>query len=247
LFRHPLTRYLLEQIEPFAGYRRLEGEKPGDVVWMRQVRNETERPDRTPRCRSLSLTAFEAKRSFGGFTRLAYRPYSQTARWKVVSSLHCMNDPRPEGHMASYVGRRKFLATLGGAAAAWPLAARAQQTVTPVVGFIRDGSADASTRYVAAFRKGLSEAGYVEGQNVTVEYHWLEGQQDRLPALLAGLVRHRVAALVTPGNVPTLAAKAATTPLKWTTDVRAGLTNEAGRRAQYQLPRRGGIKPAFTG
>src|SRR5262249_27826341 len=74
----------------------------------------------------------------------------------------------------------------------------------------RDGSADASTRHVAAFRKGLSETGYVEGQNVTVEYHWLEGQQDRLPALLAGLVRHRVAVLATSGNVPTLAAQAAT-------------------------------------
>ena len=105
--------------------------------------------------------------------------------------------------------RRAFITLLGGAAA-FPQAAQAQQTVTPVVGFIRDGSADASTRYVAAFRKGLSEAGYVEGQNVTVEYHWLEGQQDRLPALLAGLVRHRVAVLATSGNVPTLAAKAAT-------------------------------------
>ena len=105
--------------------------------------------------------------------------------------------------------RREFITLLGGAAA-WPLAANAQQTVTPVVGFIRDGSADASTRYVAAFRKGLSETGYVEGQNVTVEYHWLEGQQDRLPALLAGLVQHQVAVLATSGNVPTLAAKAAT-------------------------------------
>src|SRR5262244_1288883 len=104
--------------------------------------------------------------------------------------------------------RREFITLIG--AAAWPLAARAQQTVTPVVGFIRDGSADASTRHVAAFRKGLSETGYVEGQNVTVKYHWLEGQQDRLPALLAGLVRHRVAVLATSGNVPTLAAKAAT-------------------------------------
>jgi putative ABC transport system substrate-binding protein len=106
--------------------------------------------------------------------------------------------------------RREFIALLGSGAATWPFAASAQQTVTPVVGFIRDGSADASTRYVAAFRKGLSETGYVEGKNVTVEYHWLEGQQDRLPALLAGLVRHRVAVLATSGNVPTLAAKAAT-------------------------------------
>ena len=106
--------------------------------------------------------------------------------------------------------RREFITLLGGGAFAWPLAARAQQTVTPVVGFIRDGSGDASTRYVAAFRKGLGETGYVEGQNVTVEYHWLEGQQDRLPALLAGLIRRQVAVFATPGNVPTPAAKAAT-------------------------------------
>ena len=72
----------------------------------------------------------------------------------------------------------------------------------PVIGFVRDGSADASAGYVAAFRKGLSETGYVEGQNVTVEYHWLEGQYDRLPALMADLVRRQVAVIATLGNVP---------------------------------------------
>jgi putative tryptophan/tyrosine transport system substrate-binding protein len=80
----------------------------------------------------------------------------------------------------------------------------------PVVEFIRDGSADTATRYVAAFRKGLNETGYIEGQNVTVEYHWLEGRYDRLPALLADLVRRQVAVIATPGNAPTIAAKAAT-------------------------------------
>ena len=112
--------------------------------------------------------------------------------------------------MASYIGRRKLLATLSGAAAAWPLAADAQQAVMPVVGFVRFGSAEVNARYMAAFRKGLNETGTVEGQNATVEYHWLEGQYDRLPALMADLVRRQVAVIAASGNLPALTAKAAT-------------------------------------
>jgi putative ABC transport system substrate-binding protein len=105
--------------------------------------------------------------------------------------------------------RRAFITLVGRAAATWPLAARSQQPM-PLVGFIREGSADANARFVAAFRKGLNETGYVEGQNVTVEYHWIESQYDRLPALIADLVRRRVAVIATPGTLVALAAKTAT-------------------------------------
>jgi hypothetical protein len=107
--------------------------------------------------------------------------------------------------------RREFITLLlGGTAGAWPLSTRAQQPALSVVGFVRDGSADASAPFAAAFRKGLNETGYVEGQNVTVEYYWLEGQYDRLPALMADLVRRRVAVIASVGNLPARAAKAAT-------------------------------------
>jgi len=112
--------------------------------------------------------------------------------------------------------RRDFIAGLGSAAASsllWPLAARAQQPALPVVGFIV-GSPDAFARYAAAFRAGLREIGYVDGQNVSIEYHWLEGQYDRGRASIAEWVRRRVAVIAVPGNTATaLAAKAATSTI----------------------------------
>jgi putative ABC transport system substrate-binding protein len=106
--------------------------------------------------------------------------------------------------------RREFVSLLGGAAA-WPMAARAQQPAMPVVEFLHPGASEVGARDVAAFRKGLQEAGYVEGQNVAVEYHWLEGQYDRLPALMADLVRRPVAAIVIPGSGPATRVAKATT------------------------------------
>jgi putative tryptophan/tyrosine transport system substrate-binding protein len=109
--------------------------------------------------------------------------------------------------------RREFITLLGGAAASWPLAAHAQQAAIPVIGYLNNGSPESDASRLTGLRRGLNQTGYIEGRNLVIEYRWAGNQADRLPALATDLVQLRVAVIVSPGLVATLAAKAATTSI----------------------------------
>jgi putative tryptophan/tyrosine transport system substrate-binding protein len=145
--------------------------------------------------------------------------------------------------LREHMRRREFITLLGGAAVAWPLTARGQQSAMPVVGFLHSSSPGGYASRVAAFQQGVNEAGYIEGRNVTIEYRWAEGHDERLPELAADLVRRKVTVIAATTTPAALAAKAATTTIP-TVFVTAGDPVELGLVAS--LSRTGGNLTGVT-
>ena len=142
------------------------------------------------------------------------------------------------------IGRREFITLLGGATASWPLAARAQQATVPVIGYLSARSPEDTTHLVEAFRRGLKETGFIDGQNVTVEYRWALGQYDRLPAMAAEFARRPVSVIVATGGEPAaLAAKTATSTVPIVFSI-GGDPIKQGLAASFNRP--GGNSTGFT-
>src|SRR5258707_9466890 len=115
--------------------------------------------------------------------------------------------------MPACIGRREFITLLGSAAGAWPLAARAQQPAMPMIGYLNSATPEGFSDYLRALRQGLKESGYVEGENLTIEYRWAENERERLPVLTADLVRRQVKGIAAIGAPASIAAATATTPI----------------------------------
>ena len=124
--------------------------------------------------------------------------------------------------MAIEIGRRRFIGAVGGATIAWPLSARAQQSTLPIIGFLLAASPNGFAAFLASFLEGLKEAGYVDGKNVTVEYSWTEGQNDRLPSLADDLVRRQVAVIIASGGVILLRSRPRRQPTRYRLSLSVG-------------------------